>query len=286
MSRCSCIVLAVAALACGPRRAPGTDRTGDRDAALAPSSVTDAAVDAPVDSPGAAEQDAGAVALADPPESYGSVSGTAFWLGPPPKLREDRRIQLMDGRARDWEGDEDAEYYCLEDVVVSAIPVRATAASKRTSRNWPAEDSLSCSSLRCPPYVTLSTTDQLELRNHTRTPVSWELRRDGRLSRAIDIPAARIEPPELLDVSGLEAGVYEIVDASGARVGWLYRAAPDELVVGATRGNCRYSISLAPGTYRVLAWHPDLAMVEKPVEIRTGVIRRVNPVFSAKDLRP
>lgn len=288
MSRTSQLALVVLALAaCGPRRAPGKDRARDaaeRDAALGSADETDAAVDAPADA--RAAPDAGVSLLADPPESYGAVSGTAFWLGAPPRVTPGRRLQLMDGRERDWEGAPDAEYYCLEDVIVTAIPVRTSSPSVRTSRNWPTDESLSCTSLRCPPYVTLSTTDQLELRNQTRTPVAWQLRRNGRVVRTIEMPAGRADPPDVLDLSELEPGAYEIVESSGERAGWLYRAAPDELVVGATRGNCRYSISLAPGTYRVLAWHPDLAPVEKPVEIRTGLIRRVNPVFSARDLAP
>jgi hypothetical protein len=218
----------------------------------------------------------------------GSVSGTAFWLGSPPPVKEDRPLRFGEGRSRDWEGAEDAEYASLEDVVISALPVRnPTAASPTEPLSWPEPGELTCGGSRqCPSYVTVATGNQLELRNLTRKSVSWHLVKDGRVRQTISIFASRTEPPAMLDISDLEPGVYEVIErGTTARLGWLYRAAPDEIVVGPTSGNSRYSIALTPGSYRIVAWHPHLASVEKPVEIRAGLIKRVNPVFATKNLR-
>jgi hypothetical protein len=91
--------------------------------------------------------------------------------------------------------------------------------------------------------------------------------------------------PAYTDISALEPGVYEILDSvSSERRGWLYRPASEEVAVGATHGNCRYSIALPPGTYKIKAWHPHLFPVETVVKVRARVVTRVYPVFSRKKL--
>ncbi len=284
MKLCLLAIVAVSVAAgCGPRHPvdAGDPTTEARDEARVPidgGTGNDAAVDgAPTD---------GAAASTAAVQS-GTVSGTAFWLGPTPVHSARRPLHSGSAHPRDWEGAEDAEFSALEDVVVSAIPVRvAGTASAAKTDNWPETGTLSCDGSQCPSYVTVATGDRLELLNFTRRAVSWELVKDGRTRLAISIDASRKDAPAMLDISALEAATYEILDAATReRRGWLYRAAPDEIVVGPTGGNCRYSISLPPGAYRIVAWHPHLTAVDKPVEIRAGIIRRVNPVFAGKDLR-
>jgi hypothetical protein len=119
------------------------------------------------------------------------------------------------------------------------------------------------------------------LLNFGEKPVLLNVVKDGRTHLRISIDAERTDPPALLDISSLEAGVYEIVDPSTkSGRGWLYRAAPGEIVVGSTGGNCRYKITLTPGKYRIRAWHPYLTSpVEQIVNIRARFTPRVNPVF-------
>jgi hypothetical protein len=270
----SCFVLAMATLALGCRARPLVEAGGPNQRAS--------------DDAGAEPSDAAHVSAIDASVPSGSVSGTAFWLGAAPPSSADRPFQFGDAHPRDWEGAEDAEYAALEDVVISAIPVRdPSAASPAEPSSWPETGVLACEGgARCPPYVTVATGDRLALQNFTHTAVNWHLVKEGRVRTTISIFASRIDPPAIQDISGLEPGVYEIIDrGSTARLGWLYRAAADEIVVGPTSGNCRYSITLTPGSYRIVAWHPHLTAVEKPVEIREGVIKRVNPVFSEKHLR-
>jgi hypothetical protein len=266
-------VLATLALACRAQR-----HVDPNEALLA---TADATIDAGI----AALVDDASVARTP----SGSVSGTAFWLGAAPPSSADVSLHFGDAHPRDWEGAEDAEYQALEDVVISAIPVRnPSAVSPAEPSSWPETGVLSCEgATRCPAYVTVATGDRLALQNFTHTAVNWHLVKDGRVRMTISIFASRTDPPAIQDISGLESGVYEIIDrGSTARRGWLYRAAADEIVVGPTSGNSRYSIALTPGSYRIVAWHPHLAPVEKPVDIREGIIKRVNPVFSEGNLRP
>lgn len=286
------LALAAFALACGARRGadageatptPADDATVERDAEVA----SDAAV--AEDVVDAASADAASIDGASAATVSGAVSGTAFWLGPLPPSSAERPLHLGDAHPRDWEGAEDAEYAALEDVVISAIPVRnPSAASPRDPASWPETGTLSCGGgAQCPPYVTVATGDRLALANYTRKAVAWHLVKDGRVRMTASMFASRSDPPAMLDISSLEPGVYEIIErGTTERRGWLYRAAADELVVGPTSGNCRYSITLTTGTYRIVAWHPHLSPVEKPVDIRARTIKRVNPVFTIDDLRP
>jgi hypothetical protein len=84
----------------------------------------------------------------------------------------------------------------------------------------------------------------------------------------ISIDASRTDPPTLLDISSLVAGLYDIVGPSSKqRRGWPYRAAAGEIVVG-PRGQLRYTITLTPGKCRLRAWHPPLSPIEQIVNIR------------------
>lgn len=198
-------------------------------------------------------------AAATPKAQTGSVSGTALWRG------------------KDIEGE-------LENVVVTAIPVRGGAA-RRGERSFPETGTLTCEhGSHCPHGVTVATGDTLELVNQRPVAVSWNVVKDGRIRQRFTIAASQTDPPASADISALEPGAYELVDPdSGERRGWIYRAAADEIVVGPTSGNCRYAIELMPGTYRIAAWHPELAGVTKAVVIRARKAKRVDLVFSEKN---
>jgi hypothetical protein len=287
------LVLTAFATACGARRGadageatptPADDAAAARDAALAgDAAVAVVLVDA------ASADAGGATDATSTTAASGAVSGTAFWLGPLPPASAERPLHAGDAHPRDWEGADDAEYAALEDVVISAVPVRnPAAASPPEPASWPETGTLECNGgPQCPPYVTVATGDRLALANYTRKAIAWHLVKDGRVRMTVSMFASRSDPPAVADISGLEPGVYEIIErGTTERRGWLYRAAADEIVVGPTRGNSRYSITLTPGAYRIVAWHPHLSPVEKPVDIRVRTIKRVNPVFTDKNLRP
>lgn len=289
------VVMLTLGSACGPRPVVGGEvRLEDGARSGVGSPQTEAGVDAPAD----ANVDADVVLartsseapppLPEPPASNGAVSGTSFWQGAKPEERPGRRIGIAEARASDWVGPRRAEFWGLEDVIVVAVPVTETGKQRaRNARSWPDGDGLRCDHRVCPNYVTLAAGDRLALTNSTASPVEWELVRDGRVVLRVAIDARRFAPA-YVDIDGLAAGVYGVREsASGEQVGWVYRSATDELAVGPTRGSlCRFSLSLSPGTYRLVAWHPDLESQEHLVEVKPRRIQRFNPVFSEAQIRP
>ena len=217
----------------------------------------------------------------------GDVSGTAFLLGPFPEQGTYLQLHTTgDTHPNDWKGARDAEFVGLADVVVSAIPVHnPSAANPSDPPSFPETGALVCEGTKC-EYVTVATGNRLELYNYGDEAVSLNVVKDGRIRLDISIDASQTDPPALVDISSLETGVYEIIDPPSKKLrGWLYRAAAGEIVVGPTGGNCRYTIALTPGKYRIRAWHPHFSPIEQIVKIRAGIITRVNPVFSMKNLQ-
>lgn len=284
------IVVIFFALGCGPRRAGDAGETTKR----VDDARTSTDTDAPSTPPDAADTPSVPIDASLPSDAHvastpggpsGSVSGTAFWLGTPPPGDKDRQFHFGDAHPRDWEGSPDDDFRALEDVVVVAVPMKSGSATRGSTPSWPEPGTLTCERGRhCPAYVTVASGERLELLNFKSSAVSWNVVKDGRLRLTITIGASQTEP-SAIDISTLEPGAYELTDpASSERRGWIYRAAPDEIVVGPTNGNCRYSISLATGLYRIAAWHPHLGAVVMPVEIHERKTKRVNPVFSKKNL--
>lgn len=218
----------------------------------------------------------------------GAVAGTAYWLAPFPDPNIDLPIHTGDDHPGDWRGAKDAVAYGLADVVISAFPIGNTKTGPKIGRTgFPETESLEYG-LPQGGYVAVATSHTLEIYNYGDRVVRLNLVKDRRVRLRVTLnntPTADMPPRTDLKISSLEEGVYEIIDAdSEKREGWLYRAAIDELVVGATGGNCRYSINLMPGTYRIRAWHPHLLPVEKIVKIRARIATRFNPVFSENNL--
>jgi hypothetical protein len=227
--------------------------------------------------------------------SYGAVSGTAFWSGP--AYRGSLPLRYGTAHPRDWVGASDAEYFALEDAIVIATPIVMTAHTgrqsddrSRTEETWPREipARLSCSAvgakLTCSHVVVLQG-DRLLVSNDSNRQFALRLIRNGQTERAIELPPAS-EDVEI-DVGGLGDGVYSFVDAgTNERLGWVYRANREANVAGPTNGNCRFSIGLRSGRYRIVTWHPYLAPVEQVAVVRAGRISRVNPVFSQSNVVP
>jgi hypothetical protein len=208
----------------------------------------------------------------------GSVGGTAFVLGPIPEDAPPLHV-VGDTHPSDWTGGKNVDYYGLWDVVISVLPLNnPSAASASDPPSFPEPGALICQE-EC-DSVTVATGDRLELWNFGDKPVLLNVVKDGRTRLRISIQASQVEPPAEMDISSLEAGVYELIDPSGKRErSLLYRAAVGEIVVGPTNGNCRYAITLTPGKYKVRAWHPFLPLVEKIVNVRARSATRMNPIF-------
>ncbi|MCA9676038.1 MAG: hypothetical protein KC464_13450 [Myxococcales bacterium] len=227
-------------------------------------------------------------AAADPPPSAdGSVSGTAFWVGPSPGYLEDRPLRFGSAHPRDWQGAKDAEYWGLEGVVVSATPLDENVRGGRVprSQDWPDDDNLTCYKHKdCVPHVTVSHKDVLLVSNLRSRNLSLQVVDGGRVLVSADVAAKRQDAA--IDLSGLGHGTFEIKDGRDqTRIGWLVHATDDDHIAGATSGNCRYNLDLAPGRYKIIAWHPYLTPFEAEVTVRAGIITRVNPVFTADNLR-
>jgi hypothetical protein len=214
----------------------------------------------------------------------GGIAGTTFWSGP--MDQGDAVWHDGDVHPRDWLGARDAEYDGLADVVIVVTPIGRSArpVTPPTGVTSPRDQSIECfDEGPCSGPVTVVSTDRLMVTNYRKMPLAWKLRRGGRDVLAVDVPAGQEELA--IDLKDVPPGVYDLVEgATGDRVGWIYRTTPDAPVAGATSGNCRYVIDLAPGRYRVVAWHPFLTPVEQVVVVRAGVIRRVNVVFSKANL--
>ncbi len=224
-----------------------------------------------------------------PRPKYGAVAGTTFWSGPP--YRGEKPISFGTVHPRDWVGDKEAQFFALEDVVVTAIPIGHSRAPKGRAREIVAQNhSLAIpSQLECwedSPCtgVVVVFDKQWPTVNHRKQPVSLNLSQNGRTLKTIEIPA-RSDDNEI-DISDLANGVYQLVEPDKpAQVTWLYRLDGMSLYSGPTNGNCRYSIDLLPGKYRVTAWHPYLKAIEEEVVVRAGIARRTNIVFTQSSAR-
>lgn len=224
---------------------------------------------------------------APPASAHGSVSGTAFWLGPSPDYQEDRPLHFGSAHPRDWQGADDAEYWGLEGVFVSATPLDPNAPGGRVpdALDWPDRDSFICYRTKdCAPHLNVVRGDHFTISNHRTQALSLQFVAGDRVR--MSVPVAAKQQDVEIDLAGLDHGTFEIVDAkSKLRIGWLVHAGVDDHVTGATSGNCRYNLDLAPGRYRIVAWNPYLTPFEAEATVRPGIITRVNPVFTADDLR-
>jgi hypothetical protein len=218
------------------------------------------------------------------PASYGAISGTAFWSGP--AYGGDRPLHFGSAHEGDWVGAPDAEHVALEDVVVTATAIGAGPGGVNESEGetWPRDTPIECHEGKpCLGAVAVVHADRLAVANYRKTPLSWTLRREERDWLAVEVPARQAE--FTVDVKALAPGVYDIVEGVGHdRVGWLHRTSADAAVVGSTQGNCRYSIGLVPGRYRVVAWHPYLSAVEQVVDVQAGKTTHVNAVFTSANV--
>ena len=136
----------------------------------------------------------------------------------------------------------------------------------------------------CVPHVLVVRGDELTLANFRSSPISWNVVHQGRTR--LEIAVAARDPDATVDLSGLARGTFKIVDATTqTRVGGLVHASLDDHVTGSTLGNCRYNLDLAPGRYKIVARNPYLIPFEAEATVRPGIITRVNPVFTADNLR-
>lgn len=228
--------------------------------------------------------------------SYGAASGTLFWVGP--AYQVDKPLHYGTAHPRDWTGIPDTEYLALEDVVLTAVPLNRTpnAARKHSEATfarsagrdtWPRDPVavIECySGIPCTRVIVVQGGTFI-IHNYQPQALSLLLTQNAQTITEIEAPPNGAETT--ISVGIVAPGVYILRERISKRiVTWIYRAKPEDTIAGPTNDNCRYSISLAPGKYLVTAWHPYLSSISQAVDVRAGLISRLNIVFSGKDLTP
>ena len=127
---------------------------------------------------------------APPASAHGSVSGTAFWLGPSPDYQEDRPLHFGSAHPRDWQGADEAEYWGLEGVFVSATPLDPNAPGGRVpdALDWPDRDSFICYRTKdCAPHLNVVRGDHFTISNHRTQALSLQFVAGDRVRMSVPV---------------------------------------------------------------------------------------------------
>lgn len=231
-------------------------------------------------------------------QPYAIVTGTAFWTGG--SYTDNRNGFLAHGEARDsdWTGDPEQPHLGLEHVILFATPIRATRAlegrykPQQQVKLWASSSapqdntaSIYCFDGTDCTHAILVTGNNFLFYNYRGTALTLTLKSESQVIRNLEIPANSEEFP--VAIPSVPEGIYTIRDSkTDAIVTWLYRTTNGRLAVGPTHGGCRYFMALYPGRYRLLAWHPYLAPIEKEIDVEAGTSFRLNAIFTAQNQRP